>query len=104
MITNQDYIIDSRDINRRIEELARIGDLMSFEIEELDCLRQLAQQGELLSPQWQTGVTLLRADVLQQGAIVSFAGTAYALMKEPLQPRRIQREQELDIMRSRGEL
>lgn len=62
-ISNQDDVIDSRDIESRIEELeAELEDseLSAEDYEELQTLRALAKDGEEYSPDWNYGSTLIR--------------------------------------------
>jgi hypothetical protein len=60
-ITNDDDIIDSRDIIDRIEELSSydLSDLSDDDIEELRTLKALAEQGEQESSDWTHGETLI---------------------------------------------
>lgn len=61
-ITNDDDIIDSRDIIERIEELNSydISDLSDEDIEELRTLKALAEEAEPESSDWIHGETLIR--------------------------------------------
>ena len=64
--TNQDDVIDSRDVIERIEELEseletgmESGESMPDEVEELAALKALAEEAED-SPDWKYGETLIR--------------------------------------------
>lgn len=62
-ITNDMDVIDSRDIIERIEELENEIEERGVDtegLEEINLLRQLAEEGEQYSDDWQYGSTLIR--------------------------------------------
>ena len=61
-ITNQDDIIDSRDIIERLEELSSydLSDLSDEDLEELRILKALADEAEPESRDWIHGEALIR--------------------------------------------
>lgn len=66
-------VLDSRDILKRIEELAdREGDeddpLEAEERDELQALRDLAEEGEQYAGDWQDGATLVRESYFKRYA------------------------------------
>ena len=64
-ITNNDDVIDSRDIIERIKELEALhedNDISPDEINELIDLKSLAEQGVDYSEDWEYGSTLIRDD------------------------------------------
>lgn len=65
-ITNNDDIIDSRDVIERIEELEALEAdeetaIHEDEVEELARLRALAEQGEQYADDWKYGAVLVRS-------------------------------------------
>ena len=61
-----DVIIDSRDIIARIEELENQDVLSVSDKEELDMLREFAEECEQYSSDWEYGETLIREDYFEQ--------------------------------------
>lgn len=61
-ITNQDDIIDSRDIIERLEELSSydLSDLSNDDLEEFRTLKALADEAEPESQDWVHGEALIR--------------------------------------------
>ncbi len=67
-INNCDDIIDSRDINKRIEELDDQDDIDEEETEELKTLKALQEEGQSYSPDWPCGSILINDDYFTEYA------------------------------------
>ena len=63
--SNQDDVIDSRDIIARIAELEGLDTLDSEETAELATLKALADEAEGYAPDWTHGETLIRDSYFQ---------------------------------------
>jgi len=59
-ISNSDDVVDSRDVIARIEELEGINEPDDDERDELNTLKELAEEAEGYSPDWAYGSTLIR--------------------------------------------
>ena len=67
-ISNNDDVIDSRDVIERIEELQAESDLDEADRDELEALVNLAEEASGYAPDWEYGEALIRGTYFTQYA------------------------------------